>query len=345
MIRSAALSIFALASPIVSAETVSLTTGLSGSYSTNGGVSTPVTIADFPAISRVTDTAGTHYVEADGVNIVDNTGGFFFQNGGVATGYSAGGSSSILDVTITNNTRASADLQLDSQITPGHLAARYVGGAAGSAGYAFSIGEITGRNFFPALYTSNATLNLQTLALSSQSATFNTLNGLRVTHSKNAVAYDWSATNIAVDLGTFAAGQTRVFEYALDTSFLIGPGARGTFNAPVPVCNGVQASFGDPRTRGGNGGGAANVARPFGERGPSGPNAANCDAGRVNPFIGLPFGPYSGGALVSVVPGGSPLPAQPTPDGPINYSVPEPSALALFGLGALSLMRTRRRSV
>lgn len=345
MIRYAALSMFVLASTAASAETVGLSTFLLGSYATNGAADTQVDVGQFPLTSTVTDNAGTHYVEVDGVNTADANGNFFFQNGGVGTGWSSGTSSSILFATITNNSRTAADLQLDSQITPGHLAARYVGGAIGQAQFNFGVLEYDANNqpIGSPLYGANATLDLKTLALTSASATFNSLNGLRETHVGDAIAYDWSATNIAIDLGTFAGGQTRFFQYQLSSGVFVDPGPQ-VAGPRVPVCNGVQVSFGDPRTRGTSGGGAANVvaaARRFQPNGRSLPNAADCDAGRVNPFIGLPFGPYSG-PLITVVAGGSPI-TQPTPDGPVNYSVPEPATLSLFGLGALGLFARRRR--
>ena len=333
--------------PAASADTVGLSTFLLGGYSTNGAASTQVDPGQFPSVSTVTDNAGTHYVEVDGVNTVDVNGNFFFQNGGVATGYSNGTSSSILFATITNDSEVSTDLRLDSQITPGHLAARYVGGAGGQAEFNFGILEYNGNDqpIGSPLYSANATLDLQTLALSSHSATFDALNGLRETKIGDAIAYDWSATNIAVDLGAFAPGQTRFFQYQLSSGFFVDPGQRIGGNAGVPVCNGVQVSFGDPKTRGTNGGGsnAAAAARSVHPDGSLLPNAADCDAGRVNPFIGLPFGPYTG-SLISVVTAGSPLPTQPPPDGPIDYNlVPEPTAFALFGLGAFALVARRRK--
>lgn len=140
----------------------------------------------------------------------------------------------------------------------------------------------------------------------------------------------------------FAPGETQTFIYSLATRTNLFAPTSERAGALANVCDGVQVSFGDPRTMGGSGGGSIAVAARATRPASQAPSSAACDVNRIDPFIGLPFGAFD--VPISVVLASDPLPTQPPAPTPVNYNAaPEPAALGLLALGLATLTARRRK--
>ncbi len=81
----------------------------------------------------VTDASGTHYAQLDATLQTGPGGTFAFENSHVGTGTSYGNAMTELSISVTNDSRTRQDLRLDSEVTPGHIAARDAGGSSPDA--------------------------------------------------------------------------------------------------------------------------------------------------------------------------------------------------------------------
>ena len=297
---------------------VAITSSFNGHYGPQFGVYTGIPANNTaPNFDYTVNTPGhlAHY-QLVASSVVSPDGGFLFTSTENVQGSGDLNVDTKLVVTITNNTAAPVTLRFDSQITPGHLAVRedpaHPSETSGAA-YTFGI-SLDGTS----LYSSTALAEKNNISNADQN--FEMLNGLAVYSSPdgNAFAADWGATNVNLDLGTFAVGQSKTLNY--DSLLLANIGGE-CFD--LATCNGASVTFGDPRRSGGVVGAALSSARPG------------------SPLIGFQTNPFL--SYIHVVDAATPLPPAPPPPVIPNYTpVPEPAAFALFGLGVLGVAATRR---
>lgn len=217
-----------------------------------------------------------------------------------------------------------------SQITPGHLATQTPAGSpASNASFRFEIelGDET-------LFLMDTELDGKTLLDSN--ANFLSFLQPSVFETETEIAYDWGAKNVVSQIGAIPGNESVTLTYRLTTF---------QSEASEDECAGAQVAFGDPRVRGGiDPSVALNFPSALAVEVPESvarQRVAQCDGGRLNPVIGLPFDPYL--VTFQVFPRGTEVPQIPNPR-PIDYTqVPAPGAMLLFGLGALALGAARRR--
>ena len=254
---------------------------------------------------------------------------FFFLHDNYCVGSCATASSTVIAFTIRNSGDITQTVRFDSQITPGHLARIYQGN--GSAGFNFQV--LRFNDGFQTLYEANGSVNPEGIFLNTGNLTF---NNLRRQTGSDYDLLDWDATNLGVNVGTLAGGQSTLIFYV--ATYFSNTSADCE---DVLVCQGAQVVFGDPRNNGGT-----NLTFD---------GDANAEVGRA--VIGADYyarrTPYkfvNNDDPFSFEPpaGTDPLVYDPLYRSRLQGSVPEPAAWAMmiagFGLAG-SAMRRRRTSV
>lgn len=181
-----------------------------------------------------------------GINYIgevnNQSGSFYFLHNNYCVGTCGTVSQTVINFTIRNDGRTDEALRFDSLITPGHLA-RFGFSDASEAGFRFTVTQdpdTIGRQLYEATgYVSPGTMNVETPNGAG-------LNGLRQIEGDGWTVVDWGATNLNLNLGTLAAGQSTVVRY--EASYY-----SRTSNVCLDLtdCSGVQVVFGDPRSNGG----------------------------------------------------------------------------------------------
>jgi hypothetical protein len=164
---------------------------------------------------------------------------FFFLHDNYCVGNCATASSTVIAFTIQNQGDITQNVRFDSQITPGHLARIYQGN--GSAGFDFQV--LRFNDGFQTLYSANGSVNPEGIFLNTGNLNFN--NQRRQT-GDNYDLLDWDTTNLPVEVGTLAGGQSTTIFYIATYFSNTSVGC-----ADVYVCQGAQVVFGDPRNNGG----------------------------------------------------------------------------------------------
>lgn len=281
-------------------------------------------------------------------------GNFFFLHNLYAQGDGVSNMSTKLEIAITNNGSATANLRLDSLITPGFIAFQG-NNASASASFNFLIQQYTEN---PLLFGTPTTLYTATGYLDAtgpQANSIQTSNGQMFTGFSSyvgpgRVAYEWGATPLSLALLPIAAGATHYVQYFSDTSVQINGGTCNTLLG----CEGVQVAFGDPRNDG--------SSQPFRMAAGAGFGSFSAPATNNQLLIGRRFD-AANYAMANVVELTAPPPAPlPPPAPPATFdwlppvdtasAVPEPSSWLLlitgFGLAGIALRRQRaanRRSL
>lgn len=277
--------------------------------------------------------------ETSAVLDTDGVSSFFFKHDSIVRGDALAFARTVLTIEVTNANEISDTLRFDSQIIPGHLAVRrpFFNGE----GFASAFGQINFGVQLDGVDIYRLTQELGTLGPIELDPEFAALNDLRrySEPANDVVAYDWWFTNINLELGVFAPGETKVLTYDLFT--LVNASPVNADTDPFPLCPYAQLSFGDPRTRG------TTMLVAEGSALTPGTDNIVLDGGcgdRLNQITRLAIDPAA--FSFSIVRSGSPIPGQPLAPPPIDYgaaAVPAPPALALFGLGVLAAAVSRRR--
>ncbi|MBS0505272.1 MAG: PEP-CTERM sorting domain-containing protein [Proteobacteria bacterium] len=256
--------------------------------------------------------------------------GFFFLHDNYCVGSCRTASSTVIGFSVTNTGDGLVNTRFDSQITPGHLAKIYNGG--GSAGFNFQV--LKYNDGFSTLYEANGVVNSDGIQLNTGNLIFN--NQQRQTGS-NYDLLDWDTTNLSVNIGNIAGGQTVLVFYVVSYWSQTNDTCADVF-----VCGGNQVVFGDPRNNGGT-----NLTNFLG--------GLNAETGRavIGADYGATFVPYA--FVNSDDPFSFP---EPQPGTPLVYdplyksrlnNVPEPATWAMmiggFGLMGGALRRRRVTSV
>lgn len=320
-------------------QALAIATSISSTFSgaTNvGTLGTELISNDGRTVFREGEDRGYASIETNALLDTDGASSFLFKHDLVATGSATATARTVLTISITNDSGAAGSFRFDSTIIPGHLAIR-MPRPDEPVGSSYGFIDFNVRLDGAGLY--NLTQGLDTLTPSEFDPQFLALNDLRRYDEpeNDLIVFDWWYTNINLELGLFAAGETKTLVYDLYTlaatvPFRFGPDL-------TPTCPHVQLSFGDPRARGTT---TSSVDEAMEDHRGT-PNNV-CD--RENQPTNLDIDP----ALFSfsIVRSGSPLPPQPIAPPPIDYTaiaaVPAPPAFALLGLAALTLGLSRRRS-
>lgn len=253
--------------------------------------------------------------------------GFFFLHDNYCVGTCRTASTTAIAFSVTNTGTGTVNTRFDSQITPGHLARIYNGG--GSAGFNFQVLKYS--DGFDTLYQATGTVNGDGIQLDTGNIEFN--NQQRQSGSDFDLL-DWDTTNLSLNIGNIAAGQT------VSIFYLVSYWSQTNDTcADVYVCGGNQVVFGDPRNNGGT-----NLTNLRGD--------LNAEAGRavIGANYGSVFVPYafvdSNDPFSFPNPGaGAPLTYDPLYKSRLN-NVPEPATWAMM-IGGFAMMggAVRRRRV
>ena len=286
-----------------------------------------------PDISHLTQTRGpSTNVDASGgtgnslysihfnqQTVTTADGGFLFTTSINAKGNVTSYNDTTLTLTITNNGNGPEHLRFDSQILPGHIGSQNIRRHTSSVNFGEYLFNVKLGSEF--IYTNYGEVRNGVSTITG----FTSLNGSTpvsiADEAQVAYAADWGATNIDLDLGTFAAGETKTLSYEQTLYNNITSDCTDLAN-----CSGVSLTFGDPRRSGGVVGAAAVTGAP----------GSSLIDFKVNPFL----------SYLHVVDFSAPLPPQPRAPIIPNYNppspVPEPATLALFGVGAFGIALARR---
>lgn len=253
---------------------------------------------------------------------------FFFLHDNYCVGSCRTGSSTVIAFTIQNQGDVSQSVRFDSQITPGHIAKIYNGGNA-----EFDFRVLRLNDGLQTLYSATGGVNSDGIFLNTGNLNFN--NQRRQT-TENYDLLDWDTTNLPVEVGTLAGGQSTTIFYVASYFSRTDASCEDVF-----VCDGAQVVFGDPRNNGGTNLASLDAAE-----------ALNADLGRAvigaeNFGVDVPFRFVNSDSPFSFE---EPDPSAPLVYGPLYRSrlqgaVPEPATWAMMigGFGLLGAAARRRR--
>jgi hypothetical protein len=241
----APLALVGMFAPTTASAQISETVTISNNYGTAFPPLEPLSTAGGPKVTLFSGAYAPNAQSELGVNYTATADedGFFFLHDNFCVGACDTISDTTITFTVENTNDGLESIWFHSQITPGHLAEIYDGGATGAtAGFDFSVSRIFG-NDRSILYSASGGVNSDGIFLNTGDLIY---NGLRRQTGDNYDLLDWQTTNLGIFAGELSGFETMQLEYR--ATYWSSSAAAC---ADVFACPGVQVVFGDPRNNGG----------------------------------------------------------------------------------------------